>query len=65
MSWQDLSAKGWRKSSFSSSNGGNCVMTRARAGVAGIAVGDTKNPAAAPLEFTPAQWATFTASLKR
>lgn len=87
-SWETLAAEGWRKSSFSSNNGGNCVMIRpfsaeegwrkssfssgnggncvmARSAAAGIAVGDTKDPGGAPLEFTAAQWAAFTASVKR
>jgi uncharacterized protein DUF397 len=54
---------GWRKSSFSSGNGGNCL----EAGNAGpaVAVRDTKQNGEGPvLAFGPATWAAFTANLK-
>ena len=53
----------WRKSSFSGSNGGNCIESATLPGV--ILVRDTKNDGNGPvLTFTPAAWAAFTASLK-
>jgi hypothetical protein len=54
---------GWRKSSFSSGNGGNCL----EAGNTGpaVAVRDTKQNGEGPvLAFTREAWATFTAALK-
>ena len=54
---------GWRKSSFSSGNGGNCL----EAGNAGpaVAVRDTKQNGAGPiLAFSTRAWASFTAKLR-
>jgi hypothetical protein len=53
----------WRKSSFSSGNGGNCL----EAGNASLAVAvrDTKQNEEGPvLAFTREAWAAFTAALK-
>jgi Domain of unknown function (DUF397) len=61
--WEELEASGWRKASFSSGNGGNCVMTK-RIG-AGMAVGDTKDPDGAKLAFPASAWETFTTALKK
>jgi hypothetical protein len=53
----------WRKSTFSSSNGGNCVeVARNLPGV--VAVRDSKDPDGPALVFTPADWEAFTAGLK-
>lgn len=53
----------WRKSTFSSSNGGNCVeVARNLPGL--IAVRDSKDPDGPALAFTPADWEAFTARLK-
>jgi Domain of unknown function (DUF397) len=53
----------WRKSIFSSSNGGNCVeVARNLPGV--VAVRDSKDPGGPALVFTPADWEAFTARLK-
>ena len=54
----------WRKSSFSSGNGGNCL----EAGNSGpaVAVRDTKQNGEGPvLAFTREAWTTFTAALRR
>lgn len=60
----DLSRADWRKSSFSSSNGGNCVqVARNIAGV--VAVRDSKNPDGPALVFTAEEWRSFTAQLSR
>lgn len=53
----------WRKSSFSSANGGACVE------VAGnppgmVAVRDSKAPAGPVLVFSPAEWHLFAAGVK-
>jgi hypothetical protein len=53
---------GWRKSSYSGDNGGDCVecaTTRAT-----VLVRDTKSPATPALAFTPRAWQAFTTSLK-
>jgi len=58
-----LESADWRKSTFSSSNGGNCVeVARNLPGV--VAVRDSKDPDGPALAFTPADWEAFTARLK-
>ncbi len=54
----DVTHAVWRKSSYSSGNGGACVE------VAGnlpdvVAVRDSKNPEGAALVFTPQEWRSF------
>jgi hypothetical protein len=59
----DLKRAEWRKSSYSSSNGGQCVeVARNVPGV--VAVRDSKAPQGPVLLFTPAQWQFFAAGLK-
>jgi len=59
----DLSHADWRKSSYSGTNGGNCVeIARNLPGV--VAVRDSKDPCGPALAFTPADWEAFTAGLK-
>ena len=53
----------WRKSSYSGTNGGNCVEVAHNLPGA-VAVRDSKNPDGPALVFTPADWAAFTASVK-
>jgi hypothetical protein len=59
----DLTHAIWRKSSYSSGNGGNCVEVAAD-GPGVVAVRDSKDPAGPALVFTPADWSAFIASLK-
>jgi Domain of unknown function (DUF397) len=56
-------AAGWQKSSHSSGNGGACVEV-ARDLPGAVAVRDSKDPEGPKLAFTPAEWRTFTGSLK-
>ena len=59
----DLTGVMWRKSSYSSANGGNCVEVATDApGI--IAVRDSKEPAGPVLAFTPAAWESFAAQVK-
>ena len=59
----DLKLADWRKSSYSSSNGGQCVeVARNLAGV--VAVRDSKIPDGPVLVFTPAAWQSFATRLK-
>jgi hypothetical protein len=59
----DLSHADWRKSSYSGTNGGNCVeVARNLPGV--VAVRDSKKPGGPALAFTPADWRAFTAGIK-
>ena len=53
----------WRKSSYSASNGGNCVEV-ARTLPAAVAVRDSKNPHGPKLIFTVADWTAFTAAIR-
>jgi hypothetical protein len=53
----------WRKSSYSGSNGGDCVqIAHNLPGV--VAVRDSKDPAGPVLTFTPDDWSTFTAAIR-
>jgi hypothetical protein len=53
---------GWRKASYSSGNGGDCVEV-GQDGDA-VAVRDTKDRDGATLGVSAAAWAAFTASLR-
>ena len=60
----DLSRADWRKASYSSVNGGNCVeVARNLPGV--VAVRDSKHPDGPALVFTPGEWESFCAGVKR
>lgn len=53
----------WRKSSYSGSNGGNCVEVAGNLpGI--VAVRDSKDPDGPALTFTPADWRAFITSLR-
>ena len=53
----------WRKSSYSGSNGGNCVEAASSTDL--VMVRDTKNSGTGPvLGFAPAAWAAFMAQVK-
>ncbi|WP_424536488.1 DUF397 domain-containing protein [Sphaerisporangium viridialbum] len=58
----DLTDQRWRKSSYSSGNGGNCVEVAPLPG--GIAVRDSKNPAGPILRFPSTEWNSFLSTLK-
>ena len=59
----DLHRAEWRKSSFSSGSGGNCVEVATNLpGV--VAVRDSKDPDGPALALTPAQWRSFAAGVK-
>jgi hypothetical protein len=59
----DLNHADWRKSSYSGTNGGNCVeVARNLPGI--VAVRDSKNSADPALVFTPRDWHAFTAALR-
>ncbi|MFL6124621.1 DUF397 domain-containing protein [Actinophytocola sp.] len=49
----------WRKSTFSGATNGDCVEVAV--GIEGVAVRDSKDSSGPTLQFTPAQWRTFTA----
>ncbi len=53
---------GWRKSSYSGNNGGDCVEV-GRQG-AGVLVRDTKDREGPLLRFTPGAWRRFAGQVK-
>ena len=53
----------WRTSSYSASNGGNCVEV-ARVPASAVAVRDSKDPDGPRLVFTPDEWQAFAAGVK-
>lgn len=60
----DLSRALWRKSSRSSTGGGQCVEVASNLpGI--VAVRDSKNPDGGALVVTPDAFATFTAYIRR
>ena len=58
----DLTSASWRKSSYSSSNGANCVEVASLASA--VAVRDSKNPDGGTLVLSPAAWRALIASVK-
>ena len=54
----------WRKSSYSGSNGGNCVEV-AMLPEDSRAVRDSKDPGGPKLRFSREEWRAFTTSIKR
>jgi hypothetical protein len=59
----DLTNADWHKSSYSSSNGGNCVEV-ARNLPDLVAVRDSKDPQGTVMTFTPEQWQAFVSEVR-
>jgi hypothetical protein len=59
----DIGHVTWRKSSYSGSNGGNCVEVAIFPNPA-VGVRDSKNPEGASLLFAPDEWGVFVAGIK-
>ena len=59
----DLTRIGWRKSSYSSASGDNCVEVGTATGA--VAVRDSKGPAGAALTVSPQTWLAFTRRLQQ
>ena len=59
-----LSRATWRRSSYSASNGGQCVEV-AHALPAAVMVRDSRDPDGARLILPPAAWAAFVDQVKR
>jgi Domain of unknown function (DUF397) len=53
----------WRKSSYSGNGGSDCVEA-AHSPVGRVAVRDSKDPGGPRLTFAPADWQSFTASVR-
>jgi len=58
----DVNSAVWRKSSYSSANGGACVEVARLPGA--VAVRDSKDPDGVALAFAPDEWLVFTAGIK-
>jgi hypothetical protein len=59
----DLTSAIWRKSSYSGSNGGNCVeVAQNLPGL--VAVRDSKDLSGSALTLSPQSWAEFTRGIK-
>jgi hypothetical protein len=58
-----MNNKSWRKSSYSSPQGGNCVEV-ADLDTGDRAVRDSKDPTGPALRFTSAEWVAFTAGVR-
>jgi hypothetical protein len=52
----------WRKSTYSDSNGGDCVETASASGT--VLVRDTADRAGGTLTFSTEAWQTFTGALR-
>jgi Domain of unknown function (DUF397) len=59
----DISHVTWRKASYSTSNGGNCIEV-AVVPPSAVAVRDSKDPDGPKLAFTPDDWRAFVAGVK-
>ena len=58
----DLNRIEWRKASYSTGNGGNCVEVGSAARA--VAVRDSKNPDGPKLAFSREGWQRFTLAVK-
>jgi Domain of unknown function (DUF397) len=52
----------WRKSTYSSTNGGECIQVGTAPRT--VAVRDSKDPAGPSLTFAPGRWQAFTRAVK-
>jgi hypothetical protein len=59
----DIDNLTWRKSSYSGSNGGDCVEIAFLSGD-GRALRDSKDPGGPVLKFGPDDWRAFTVAIK-
>jgi Domain of unknown function (DUF397) len=59
----DIGRVKWRKSSYSSNNGGACVEV-CTSDPAAVVVRDSKDPDGSRLAFSPGDWQAFTAGIK-
>jgi len=59
----DSTSQTWRRSSYSTGSGGNCVEVAASP-AGPVAVRDSKDPAGPVLSFTSAGWSAFLGAVK-
>jgi hypothetical protein len=58
----DMTRVRWRKSTYSSGNGGDCVEVAT--GRRTVAIRDSKDPEGPKLAFAPGTWQAFTRAVK-
>ncbi|MCQ4046275.1 DUF397 domain-containing protein [Streptantibioticus rubrisoli] len=62
----DLTGADWRSSTYSQSNGGECIEWAPDYAVRGLVpVRDSKDPAGPALAFSAASWVSFVDAVKR
>lgn len=61
----DLSAGTWRKSSYSNTDGGECVEVCAPVRAPAVPVRDSKTPNAPALVLRAAAWSSFVTAVRR
>ena len=61
----DLSAVTWRKSSYSNTDGGECVEVCAHIRAPAVPVRDSKTPNAPALVLRAAAWSSFVTAVRR
>lgn len=54
----------WRKSSYSTANGGNCVEVARVPGAGRVAARDSKEPRGPQLEYTVSEWRRLLADIR-
>lgn len=54
-----MMSEGWRKSSYSNGEGGDCVETRLAREVSRVAMRDTRNRELGHLDVPAGEWAAF------
>jgi hypothetical protein len=64
MATMDLTSAPWRKSSYSGSNGGDCIEAAPGFVTDVVPVRDSKDPQGPALLFTAAAFASFVAAVK-
>ncbi|NKZ04002.1 DUF397 domain-containing protein [Actinomadura latina] len=65
MSIHEIEGELWRKSSYSTTDGTNCVEVAAHALSPDVLARDSKNPSGPVLSFTSAEWSAFLDEAKR
>ncbi|MFI7338945.1 DUF397 domain-containing protein [Streptomyces sp. NPDC050085] len=61
----DLTAATWRKSSYSNTDGGECLEVADHMPEAVVPVRDSKNPSGPALVFKAHAWSAFVAAVRR
>ncbi|MFA1537490.1 DUF397 domain-containing protein [Actinomadura monticuli] len=65
MSIHQIEGLPWRKSSYSTTDGTNCVEVAAQGKTADVLARDSKNPSGPVLAFAQSEWCVFLTEAKR